>query len=340
MTRTRILRPATLSGIHLEYSVSLLLLHLLALLALVPWLFSWVGFWALVAGTLVIGQGVPLVYHRLLTHRSFEVPRWCEHFLVTLSVFCLEGSPASWVATHRLHHQASDTRADAHSPMVSLLWAHLGWILRRNPGIQGLAVREKYARDVLADPYYRALESRSLRYGIYVLHCLAYFCCGVVVGWLTYGTAMAAVQLGASLLVWGAILRTVVVWHLTWIVNSVGHRVGYQNHQTGDSSRNNLLLGYLTLGEGWHNNHHHDPSSASNRYRWWELDLIYNLIQLLGMLGIARRIIPPAHVRRRSSGAAPERDPELSTPGQFSAALPTPTGVAPTKVAPGATGTD
>ena len=310
----RIPRPATLEGIHLEFSSSLLVLHLLALLALIPWLFSWVGFWALVVGTLVIGQGVTLTYHRLLTHRCFQVPLWFEHFLVTLSMFCLEGSPASWVATHRLHHKFSDRQADAHSPAVSLLWGHLGWILRRNSATQGPEIRQKYAKDVLADPYYLALENRVIRYGIYLLHCLAFFITGLTLGWVQGGTAMAALQMGCSLLLWGAIVRTVLVWHFTWTVNSVGHRLGYQNHDTGDSSRNSLILGYFTLGEGWHNNHHHDQASASNRYRWWEFDLTYGLIQALALVGIARGIVLPAHLRKLRAGAQDDRGLEQELP--------------------------
>ena len=98
--------------------------------------------------------------------------------------------------------------------------------------------------------------------------------------------------------VWGVFLRTVIVWHITWSVNSLSHLFGYRNYETGEHSRNNWFVAILTSGEGWHNNHHADPDSASNAHRWWEFDLIYLAIVALERLGLATDVIRPRRVRK------------------------------------------
>ena len=103
---------------------------------------------------------------------------------------------------------------------------------------------------------------------------------------------------GLSLLVWGVVLRTVCVWHVSWSVNSLTHLYGYRSYETGENSRNNWLVALLASGEGWHNNHHQDPASASNSHRWWEFDAIYLFICGLEKLGLAWNVIRPRHLRR------------------------------------------
>ena len=98
---------------------------------------------------------------------------------------------------------------------------------------------------------------------------------------------------------WGVFVRTVLVWHITWSVNSLTHLFGYRTYSTGEDSRNNWLLALLANGEGWHNNHHHDPASASVQHRWWELDVTYSIILALKKFGLATRVIRPRHARRR-----------------------------------------
>jgi fatty-acid desaturase len=103
-----------------------------------------------------------------------------------------------------------------------------------------------------------------------------------------------AVQFGLSLLVWGAVLRTVVVWHLTWSVNSVTHIWGYRNYETPDVSRNNPIVALLSSGEGWHNNHHADSRSARHGHKWWEFDLTWLVIRVLMLLGLAKNVALPS----------------------------------------------
>jgi fatty-acid desaturase len=106
-------------------------------------------------------------------------------------------------------------------------------------------------------------------------------------------------QFALSLLVWGVILRTVYVWHITWAVNSLSHLFGYRTYETGEQSRNNWFVAFITGGEGWHNNHHHDPTSASVQHRWWELDLNFYFIKGLEWLGLATQVVSPTTRRKQ-----------------------------------------
>jgi len=297
-------RPATVGRLRVEYVVALIAVHALALLILVPWLFSWLGLGLFAVGIVVYGQGINTCYHRMLTHRSFCVPRWLEHGFVIVALCCMQDTPVKWVTTHRLHHVKSDTQDDPHSPLVSLFWSHCGWILWHNPATHSIDAYGRYARDLLEDRFYKRLEKGLLWLWIYLAHWVVYFVLGGVIGLLSTGTAIGALQLGLSLLVWGAIARTVAVWHITWCVNSVCHRFGYQNYATGEESRNNLIIGYLSMGEGWHNNHHHDPASACNQHRWWEVDCSWYAIRLLESMGLATKVVRPRHVRHARRRAA------------------------------------
>jgi fatty-acid desaturase len=112
-------------------------------------------------------------------------------------------------------------------------------------------------------------------------------------------------QLGLSFLVWGVALRTVATWHTTWGVNSLVHRHGYKNYDTPDDSRNSWVASIFASGEGWHNNHHHDQASASNRHKWWELDLSFGVVWCLERLGLATNVIRPRHERKAARTRAP-----------------------------------
>jgi len=302
-------RPSTVADrILWVYVIPIVLIHALALLAVVPWLISWTGVVVMILGVHVFGQGINIGYHRLLTHRSFETPRWMERGFVLLALCCVQDTPARWVANHRHHHKHSDTRPDPHSPLVDFFWSHFGWLIYHNPGIHTLSSYQTAVPDILRDPFYLRLEKRPfLVFWIYVAHAALYFLVAAAAGAALAGPGvdrgMAALQFGLSLLVWGVFVRTMVVWHITWSVNSLSHMFGYRNYETGEESRNNWLVALLTVGEGWHNNHHHDPASASNQHRWWELDVSYYEIKLLERFGLAKRVLPPRHVRQRPAPA-------------------------------------
>jgi fatty-acid desaturase len=279
------------------YAISIGLFHVLALLVFVPWLFTWAALIAMVAGVFVFGQGINLCYHRLLTHRSFVVPAWLERFFVLVALCCLQDTPGRWVAIHRYHHKHSDHQPDPHSPLVHFLWAHVGWLLVKNPGTNNVGVYQKYAKDVLSVPFYMKLEKTLLWVWVYVAHAALLTGVGAGIGWLAGGDAGSALRYGLSMLVWGVIARTVLVWHITWSVNSLTHLFGYQRYETGENSRNNWLVGLLAVGEGWHNNHHHDPASATNQHRWWEIDPTYYVIRALELVGLATKVTRPRHER-------------------------------------------
>jgi fatty-acid desaturase len=291
--------PSTTNRIAWRYAAPIALLHLLALAACIPWLFSWTGVVLWIVGVYFYGGlGINIAYHRLLTHRSFKCPLWLERCLVTVAICCMEDAPGSWVATHRLHHNDSDEQHDPHSPLVNFFWSHMGWLLIENRDVRCFSAYERFARDVLRDPFYMRLERRMLPLWIYATHAALYFLAGIAANWAGGGTLEQGLQFGLSLLVWGVILRTVCVWHISWSVNSLTHLYGYRSYETNENSRNNWFVALLTSGEGWHNNHHHDPSSASNSHHWWEIDPMFGIIRLLEMCGLATDVIRPRHLRR------------------------------------------
>ncbi|HEX4128687.1 MAG TPA: fatty acid desaturase [Pirellulales bacterium] len=291
--------------IRWDYVASIVVIHLLAMCVLIPWLFSWTGLAAMVLGVNVFGQlGVPIGYHRLLTHRSFRVPQWLERTFVVIALCCAQDTPARWVSWHRKHHQHSDEQDDPHSPLVTFFWSHVGWLFVDNHETLRVAAYDKYARDILRDPFYMYLEKhRSIAPLIYLGHGLLFFLAGLTIGWAATGQAIAGLQFGLSLLVWGVLLRTVYVWHITWAVNSLTHMFGYRNFATDDDSRNNWFVAFITGGEGWHNNHHHDPTSASVQRRWYEFDLNYYFIRALKWAGLASDVVLPKHLRAHASAS-------------------------------------
>jgi stearoyl-CoA desaturase (delta-9 desaturase) len=297
--------PATtIAPVELQwrYVIGIPLIHVLALLAFVPWLFSWTGVVCALAGHFVFGVlGINLGYHRLLTHRSFAAPKWLERSLAILGVCTLQDTPACWVAMHRLHHKHADERPDPHSPLVNFLWSHCGWLMVKNRDFLDIRYYEFYARDILGDAFYRRLERSGTWVMVYLANTTAFFIAGFALGWLLGGSTMAAVQFGLSLLVWGVFVRTVLTWHITWSVNSVTHLWGYQNYDTRDSSRNNFLVGLWASGEGWHNNHHADQRAAMHGHKWWEFDITWIVIRALEKVGLASQIVPPRHLIKRGT---------------------------------------
>jgi len=289
-------RPETTKPIKIlwPYVIGIGGVHLMLPLVFVPWLFSWSGVALAVLGLYAFGTlGINLCYHRLLTHQGFVCPKWLEHTFATLGVCCLEDTPARWVSVHRLHHKHSDTEPDPHSPLVKLIWGHMGWLLVENRELSQVATYEKYARDVLRDPFYMRFERNLFWMWVYAAHAALFYLVGFGVGWAATGQLMGGVQLGLSWFIWGVIVRTVAVWHITWSVNSLTHIWGYQNYETGENSRNNWFVALVSNGEGWHNNHHADQRAASHGHRWWEFDVTYLTIKFMRLVGLAKDVVPP-----------------------------------------------
>jgi stearoyl-CoA desaturase (delta-9 desaturase) len=284
----------TTTRIAWPYLASILAYHLLACLAFLPFFFSWSAVIVAIAGVYVFGTlGINLCYHRLLTHQGFTCPRWLERCLAVLGICCAQEGPIRWVAVHRRHHQYSDEELDPHSPLVNFLWAHVGWLVVESRGLDRIGLYSRYARDLAQDRFYLRFDRMDWYLGTILLSWLLFFLAGFTAGWIAGGSAHEAAQLGASFLVWGVFVRTVVVWHVTWSVNSVTHLWGSQRYATGDGSRNNALVALISNGEGWHNNHHADQRSAKNSRFWWEVDVTYYTIRLLAALGLAKDVVLP-----------------------------------------------
>jgi len=291
-------------------AVGISLYHVVALLAVLPWLFSWTGVVVLVLGICVFGGlGINLGYHRLLTHRGFVCPKWLEHFFVVLAVCAFQDTPARWVAIHRRHHEHADEEPDPHSPIISFLWAHVGWLLVIGDEMERMQIYSRYARDIVRDPFYRRLDKLPI-YGLVILASwVVFFVAGMLIGVAFRADALDCLQLGLSVLVWGVFVRTVLVWHITWSVNSVTHIWGYRNYETDEQSTNNFVVALLSGGEGWHNNHHADPRSARHGHHWWEIDTVYWMVRILGFVGLAREIAEPNQHRLASKKRLVTRTP-------------------------------
>jgi stearoyl-CoA desaturase (delta-9 desaturase) len=235
-------------------------------------MFSWqalvvavILYW--IAGSLGIGMG----YHRLLTHRGYKTPKAVEYFLSLCGTLAVEGGPANWVVTHRIHHRFSDQEGDPHSPRDGGWWAHMGWILVGRAQEHPPAVLHRYAPDLMRDPFQRWLNR-------------LYIWPVVLVGLLLYALG------GWPFVTWGLCLRVVLGLHSTWLVNSATHMWGSRRFATRDDSRNNWWVAWLSFGEGWHNNHHAHPTSARHGLAWYEIDMNWWGIRTLQWLGLAKNI--------------------------------------------------
>lgn len=275
------------------YLIVLTSVHLVSLLAVIPWFFTWSGLVVAILGHFIFGMfGITIGYHRLLTHRGFACPKWFEHTLATMGMFNLQDSPARWVAIHRLHHRHSDQQMDPHTPLAGFWWSHVGWVVCRHKDTDRTIRYGRYVPDLLRDRYYRRLERKMGWLMVFLVHAVVLITIGAAVGYFT-GGGSEALRYAASWAVWGVAVRTVFVLHGTWSVNSLAHVFGYRNYETREHSTNNWLVALIAHGEGWHNNHHADPRSAAHGHLWWEFDLSWLVIRMLGLFGLASNIVGP-----------------------------------------------
>ena len=228
-------------------------------------------------------------YHRYFSHRSFRTSRAAQFAFALLGASAVQRGPIWWAAHHRHHHAHSDRREDVHSPVQrGFLWSHMGWFLSTRHFQPPL----DRVRDLLRFPELRWLD----RFDIVVPFALALllFASGAALERFAPGLGTS----GGQLLVWGFFVSTVACYHGTYTINSLCHVWGRRRYATRDNSRNNAILALITLGEGWHNNHHHNPKSVRQGFYWWELDLTYYLLRLLAALGIVWDLKPvPGPVR-------------------------------------------
>jgi stearoyl-CoA desaturase (Delta-9 desaturase) len=215
--------------------------------------------------------GITAGYHRYFSHRSYKTSRLFQFGLAWLGCSAMQKGPLWWAAHHRQHHLHTDTPEDPHSPVVrTFWWSHIGWVLNGDYD----ATNWPAIRDWSRYPELRWLNRLQWLPGL-----LLAAVCWLIDGW--------------SGLLWGFLLSTILLFHATFAVNSFCHLWGSRRYATADASRNNLWVALLTLGEGWHNNHHHYQSSANQGFFWWEIDVSYYLIKLLGFTGLVWDIRKP-----------------------------------------------
>ncbi|MBI4560188.1 MAG: fatty acid desaturase [Candidatus Hydrogenedentes bacterium] len=262
-------------------------------LVLAPFTFTWSGLIVCLVLVFVTGAlGITVCWHRLLTHRSFKTPKLVEYILTGCGCLALQGGPISWVAAHRLHHKEADLPPDPHTPLVNFLWSHVGWLFFTDPQLDTYDKLRRWAKDLDRDRVIRFFQKSCVP--LYFAVAGALFLVGFLIGgW----------KFGLSLVVWGSIVRTVYVWHVTWLVNSATHLWGYRNYPTKDNSRNTWWVALLTFGEGWHNNHHAVQHSAAHGHRWFEFDVTYLTIRAMELLGLASHVVRPNNLARMQDAA-------------------------------------
>ena len=221
--------------------------------------------------------GIGAGYHRYFSHRSYSTGRFLQFILAFLAQSSAQKSVLWWAAKHRHHHLHSDTQQDVHSPRhKGFVYSHLGWVFSRKHDATDLV---KVA-DLASFPELRWLH----KFEVMPAAVLAVLCF-LIAGW--------------SGLVIGFLWSTVLVYHATFCINSLAHVHGRKRYVTGDDSRNNWLLAFFTLGEGWHNNHHAYQSSVRQGFRWWEIDVTFYVLKALSLMGIVWGLrSPPAEVLR------------------------------------------
>jgi stearoyl-CoA desaturase (delta-9 desaturase) len=246
-----------------------LFLHASVLLVLtVP--FS-LGMIAWLAGSYFLRMfGVTGGYHRYFSHRSYKLNRFWQFCFAFLAQTSGQKGALWWAAHHRDHHLYSDRKEDLHSPVhEGFWWSHLGWILSDEYDHYD----PKRIADLVKYPELRWLDKYHL------------------VPTILYGAAIYYIG-GYAAFVWGYLVATVVLYHGTFLINSLAHIWGTRRFATPDESRNNFWLALVTLGEGWHNNHHFFMSSTRQGIRWWEVDITYYMLKMLSWIRVTRDLRP------------------------------------------------
>jgi stearoyl-CoA desaturase (delta-9 desaturase) len=257
-------------------AVPFLLVHAICLFVFAVG-FSWTAFGVCVALYLVRMFAITGFYHRYFSHRTFKTTRAGQLIFGILGASAAQRGPIWWAAHHRHHHHYSDRPEDVHSPVQhGFFWSHMGWFLSK----KFFAADLSRVKDLLKYPELRFLD----RFDVAVPTALgvSVFLLGVLLQHVAPGLGTN----GWQMLIWGFFVSTVALYHGTYTINSLSHVFGRQRYRTGDTSRNNFLLAIITLGEGWHNNHHHYPATVRQGFYWWEIDVTFYLLKFLSFFGL------------------------------------------------------
>ena len=222
-------------------------------------------------------------YHRYFSHKTFSTSRVLQFIFAVIGASSVQRGPLWWAAHHRMHHVNSDRPFDLHSPVQKgFLWSHMGWFLSR----KNFPTKLHRIKDFARYPELQFLDRFDVV--VPVLFALSLFISGE---WLAAAYPSLATN-GWQMLVWGFVISTVVLYHCTFTITSLAHRFGSRRFATPDNSRNNFFLAMLTMGEGWHNNHHFYPGSVRQGFRWWEFDLTFYILCLFERLGLIWNVRP------------------------------------------------
>jgi len=286
---------------------------------------SWVAVGVAVALYFMRMFAITGFYHRYFSHRTFRAARPVQFLMGLAGVTAVQKGPLWWAAHHRHHHRHSDDEEDVHSPHThGFWWSHVGWITSK----QTFPTNFKAVRDLAKYPELMWLN----RFDIPVVIAFAALIYGLG-AWLD-ATWPALGTSGMQMLIWGFFISSVVLFHGTCLINSMAHLWGNRRYRTTDKSRNSFILSLITLGEGWHNNHHYYPGTVRQGFYWWEIDITYYLLRVMARLGVISDLRPvPRSVRDREeakeTGVSATPEPVISggikTPDLSGLLMPHPT---------------
>ena len=252
--------------IQLRIATGFAIVHLAAIIGVIWVGFSWWGIALCILSYYVRMFGVTAGFHRYFSHRTFKLNRFWQFMLGFLAETSAQKGVLWWAANHRHHHRYSDMPEDIHSPVQrGFWWSHVGWILSPQNHVE----RHDDVKDLAKYPELVWLDRNQ--YAPTML----------------YAIALALIW-GPVGLFYGYFLSTALLWHGTFAINSVMHVFGRRVYRTTDDSRNSMILALVTMGEGWHNNHHYYPGSAAQGFRWWQIDMSWYLLLLGEKLGIVK----------------------------------------------------
>lgn len=236
-------------------------------------------------------------YHRYFSHRTFKTSRVWQFIFAAIGNASVQRGPLWWAAHHRQHHRHSDTEKDLHSPgKFGFLWSHVLWFMSEH----NFTTKTKLVRDWMKYPELVFLDRFDTV--IPIVFALGTYFLGEFLSLFAPGLETS----GPQLLVWVFFISTVALYHGTFTINSLAHTWGSKRYKVNDNSCNNWILALITLGEGWHNNHHHYPVSVRQGFYWWEIDMTYYLLLMMKKLGIVWDLNPvPPKVYRQGEKMRP-----------------------------------
>lgn len=257
---------------------------------------SWTAVAVCVALYIVRMFTITGVYHRYFSHRSYQTSRWFQFVLAFIGTSSAQKGPIWWASHHRHHHKYSDKEEDIHPPrLYGLWWAHVGWVL----STQFIETRYELVKDLLKFPELRILDRLHFAPPLILAGLLW------ALGAFLQSSYPQLDTNAAQLFVWGFCISTTLLYHGTFCINSLAHLIGKARFETGDDSKNSFILALITLGEGWHNNHHRYPGSERQGFYWWEIDISHYILRMLSWCGLVWDLrVPPERIYLEAAQAA------------------------------------